>query len=153
METKCVLVILFHVSLPLVLEGLVGVQYMLEEIVVPIGEWHCYLYSVPYMTQSILCCNKHHCLTKEFNLRNTEPETNVIWPRLDFLFVCSLKLFIRFHFPRQTKGERKQIYVSKCNPWWPYIEMSVPYILIIMLYSNIQINNSNKVYSEISKLI
>lgn len=38
METKCVLVILFHVSLPLVLEGLVGVQYMLEEIVVPIGE-------------------------------------------------------------------------------------------------------------------
>lgn len=116
MKAKCVLLILCPVSLPLVLEGPSGVQYMLEEIVVPIGEWHCYLYSVPYMTQSILCCNKHCCLTKELNLRNPEPTTNVIWPRLDFfLFVCSLKLFIRFHFLRQTKGRDTQLNIILDN--------------------------------------
>lgn len=105
MKTKCVLLILSPVSLPLVLEGPVGVQYMLEKIVVPIGEWHRYLYSVPYMTQSILCCNKHHCLTKEFNLRNTEPKTNVIWPRLDFFVGLFIKIVHKFPFPEANQGQ------------------------------------------------
>lgn len=119
------LLILSPVSLPLVLERPVGVQYMLEEIVVPIGEWHCYLYSVPYMTQSIPCCNKHHCLTKEFNLRNTEPKTNVIRPRLDFFVCLFIKIVHKAPFPEANQGQQKQRYVAKHNPWWSYIETSV----------------------------